>query len=102
MNEDKNPRSRRAGRWRRTSALCAVLSIAASAAVAKTFTGWSAPVSAESLPGSSSQVNTASNDGCPILSPYDGSLYMASSRPGGHGGLDIWIAERSGDGWGAP
>lgn len=102
MNEDKNPRSRRAGRWRRTSALCAVLSIAASAAAAKTFTGWSAPVSAESLPGSSSQVNTASVDGCPILSPYDGSLYMASNRSGGHGGLDIWIAERSGDGWGAP
>lgn len=102
MNEDKNPQSRRAGRWRRTSALCAVLAIAASAAAAKTFTGWSAPVSAESLAGSSSQVNTASNDGCPILSPYDGSLYMASNRSGGHGGLDIWIAERSGEGWGAP
>jgi Tol biopolymer transport system component len=59
-------------------------------------------VSAESLAGSSDQLNTTSNDGCPILNPYDGSLYMASNRPGGYGGLDIWIAPRSGDGWGAP
>lgn len=76
--------------------------VAASAVAAQTFTAWGTPVSAESLAGSSSQVNTASNDGCPIQSPYDGSLYMASNRPGGHGGLDIWIAPRNGDGWGAP
>lgn len=76
--------------------------VAASGVAAKTFGEWSAPVSAESLPGSSSQVNTAFNDGCPIQSPYDGSLYMASNRPGGHGGLDIWIAPKSGDGWGTP
>lgn len=76
--------------------------VAASAVAAKTFTQWGAPVSAESLPGSSAQVNTSSVDGCPIQSPYDGSLYMASNRSGGHGGLDIWIAPRSGEGWGAP
>lgn len=69
---------------------------------AKSFTDWSAPVNAESLAGSSSSLNTASNDGCPILNPYDDSLYMASNRPGGQGGLDIWIAPRSGDGWGTP
>jgi hypothetical protein len=28
----------------------------------------------------STEVNTGFNDGCPILSPYDGSLYMASNR----------------------
>ncbi|MDP9423317.1 MAG: hypothetical protein M3Q19_10905 [Pseudomonadota bacterium] len=27
---------------------------------------------------------------------------MASNRPGGQGGLDIWIAPKSGDGWGTP
>ena len=69
---------------------------------AKSFSDWSAPVNAETLAGSSSDLNTASNDGCPILNPYDESLYMASNRPGGQGGLDIWIAPRSGDGWGTP
>lgn len=74
----------------------------ASGVAAKNFSDWGAPVNAESLPGSSSSLNTASNDGCPILNPYDGSLYMASNRPGGYGGLDIWIAPRSGEGWGTP
>jgi Tol biopolymer transport system component len=59
-------------------------------------------VNAESLPTSSSQLNTAANDGCPILDPYTNDLYMASNRPGGQGGLDIWIAPWTGDGWGTP
>src|SRR5690606_21294571 len=71
-------------------------------AVAAEYGDWSSPINAESLPGSSTSVNTPSNDGCPILNPYDGSLYMASNRPGGYGGLDIWIAPRSGAGWGTP
>jgi hypothetical protein len=93
--------------WRRPSRrlvlLCSAAGLViAGAASAKQFTEWSQPVSAESLPGSSDQVNTPSNDGCPIVSPYDGSLYMASNRPGGHGGLDIWIAPKNGEGWGTP
>lgn len=72
------------------------------AVAAKDFTPWGAPVSAEALPGSSDQVNTPSNDGCPIISPDGDYLYMASNRPGGQGGLDIWRAPRSGGGWGAP
>lgn len=84
--------------------LCGVVAMAASGgAFAKTFTAWGPPVNAESLAGSSSDLNTAFNDGCPILSPYDESLYMASNRsPGGQGDLDIWIAPRSGEGWGLP
>jgi len=78
------------------------LAMTASMAAAKEFGEWSAPVDAETLAGSSSELNTASSDGCPILSPYDDSLYMASNRPGGQGGLDIWIAPRSGEGWGTP
>ncbi len=70
--------------------------------MAKQFAQWSAPVNAETLAGSSASLNTSSNDGCPILSPYDDTLYIASNRPGGQGGLDIWAAPRSGDGWGAP
>src|SRR5215208_2793589 len=83
--------------------LCGALALAgAGAAGAAQYGEWSEPVSAESLPGSSSSVNTASNDGCPILSPEDGSLYMASNRSGGAGGLDIWIAAWNGNGWDAP
>jgi hypothetical protein len=83
--------------------LCGALAVAAAGtAPAKEFGDWSAPVSAESLPTSSSDVNTVFNDGCPILNPYDGSLYMATNRPGGYGGLDIWIAPWTGNGWGTP
>ena len=34
-------------------------------------------------------VNSSAPDGCPIESPDGLSLYMASNRPGGLGGLDI-------------
>ena len=80
----------------------AAAAMLASAATAKTFGDWGDPVNVEDLQGSSEELNTPQNDGCPILNPYDGSLYMASNRPGGHGGLDIWIAPRSGEGWGTP
>lgn len=80
----------------------AIAVAAGSGLSAKEFTGWGAPVKADLLPGSHADVNTPSVDGCPIVSPYDGSLYMASNRPGGAGELDIWIAPKSGDGWGAP
>lgn len=74
----------------------------AGAAGAQQFAGWGPPVSAESLRGSSSQLNTPSNDGCPILDSGNNDLYMASNRPGGRGGLDIWIAPWNGSGWGTP
>jgi Tol biopolymer transport system component len=84
--------------------LCGAIALAAVApASAKKLGDWSAPVSAESLPGSSDMVNTSFNDGCPILNPYDDDLYMASNRmPGGYGGQDIWIAHWNGKGWDAP
>jgi Tol biopolymer transport system component len=78
------------------------LAIPAAAIAAENFGGWGAPVNVEALSGSSPDLNSSANDGCPILSPYDDSLYFASNRPGGQGGLDIWVAHRSGDGWGAP
>jgi hypothetical protein len=58
---------------------------------------WGPAVSAESLPGTSSELNTPSNDGCPIESPDGLSLYTATNRPdsiGGLGGIDIWVAHR--------
>lgn len=87
--------------WR--AGLAGILILAGSSSLlAKDFGEWGPVVSAESLGGSSADLNTSFNDGCPILSPYDGALYIASNRPGGYGGLDIWRADRSGDGWGTP
>ncbi|HEY1145671.1 MAG TPA: hypothetical protein VGE84_04960 [Allosphingosinicella sp.] len=88
---------------RRAWLLCGLAALASSTgAQAKEYGEWSAPVSAESLPTSSSDLNMPSNDGCPILDPYTNNLYMASNRPGGQGGLDIWIAPWTGNGWGTP
>ena len=71
---------------------------------AKHFASWGDPVNAESIPGTSSELNTPFNDGCPIQSPDGLSLYMASNRPGGLSGQDIWVARRDStdDPWGAP
>ena len=54
--------------------------------------------------GNSPEINTPSLDGRPIQSPDGLSLYLASNRPGGRGGLDIWMASRSSTTapWGAP
>lgn len=40
------------------------------------------------------ETDNSVNGGCPIESPDGLTLYMASARPGGHGLLDIWSAER--------
>ena len=68
------------------------------------FTSWGTPTNAEAVQGTSSELNTPFNDGCPIQSPDGLSLYIASNRPGGLGGQDIWVAHRdSADArWGAP
>lgn len=67
----------------------------AGSAVAMQLGAWGPAVSAESIPGTGSELNTASIDGCPMQSPDGLSLYMASNRPGGLGGLDIWVASRA-------
>jgi Tol biopolymer transport system component len=64
-------------------------------ATAKQLGAWAPAVSAESLPGTSSELNSSSNDGCPIQSPDGLHLYQASNRPGGLGGIDIWVASRA-------
>jgi len=65
---------------------------------------WSGAQKIDEMNGNSAEVNTAALDGCPIQSPDGLSLYMASNRPGGRGGLDIWVATRSSASasWGAP
>lgn len=90
------------GRWSVAAMIGAGAVMTASVTMAKEFSAWGSAINAETLAGSSANLNTASNDGCPILSPYDETLYIASNRPGGYGGLDLWKASRSGDGWGTP
>lgn len=80
---------------------CAALAFS-SGVSAQHYSDWEPPVSAEV--GSSSALNSSANDGCPIQSPDGLSLFMATNRTGGPGGLDIWVAHRASqsDGWGAP
>jgi hypothetical protein len=65
---------------------------------------WSTAQKIDEIAGNSSELNTPSMDGCPIEAPDRLSLYMASNRPGGQGGLDIWVARRPNPHapWGAP
>ena len=59
------------------------------------FSEWAAPVSVESIPGASAELNTAFTDSCAVESPDGLSLYISSNRPGGFGGLDIWVSRRA-------
>jgi hypothetical protein len=49
---------------------------------------WSAPVNL------GTNVNSPYQEGAPVLSPDGLSLYFDSTRPGGSGGYDIWVATR--------
>jgi WD40-like Beta Propeller Repeat len=82
----------------------ALLAVFAPAAQALEFSPWSTAVNAENVLGTSELLNTDAQDGCPIQSPDRLSLYMASTRPGGHGNIDIWVAHRDSQDapWGAP
>jgi WD40-like Beta Propeller Repeat len=75
------------------TAATAVL-IAATATAAPATSDWGTAQKIDEIAGNSPELNTTSLDGCPILSPDGRSLFMASNRPGGHGGLDIWVATR--------
>ena len=68
------------------------------------FSAWSPAVSVESLPGTDPTFNTSSLDGCPLRSRDGKRFFMASNRPGGLGGIDIWVSTRASenDSWGAP
>ncbi len=46
-------------------------------------------------------INSTWLDGEHGLAP-DGSLYLSSNRPGGQGGVDLWVCPPDGDGWSAP
>jgi hypothetical protein len=87
-----------------TVILVSLLVIGVMTIQAMRFEDWSAAVSVESFPGTDSNFNTAFQDGCPAPSRDGLLLYMASNRPGGVGGLDIWVSSResTSDPWGPP
>lgn len=96
MNRDTYRRNRTAA-W----AISLVAIATATAAAAKNWDDWSAPASIETMPGSSSILNTGSVDGCASLSP-DGLTLMFNSSRGGN--QDLYMATRSStaEGFGAP
>ncbi len=81
-----------------------VLVVATVALAAPSYSGWTTAQKLDEVGGNHADVNTPSLDGCPIQSPDGLSLYMASNRPGGLGGLDIWVSTRPSAGapWGPP
>ena len=85
------------------AAITAVLAVSGVASGMQ-FSSWRSAQKIDDIAGNSSELNTAAVDGCPIQSPNGLSLYIASNRPGGRGGLDIWVATRASTGapWGAP
>ncbi len=91
---------------KRALALSLVAAVVAGAALAASgdFGSWSQAVRVESIPGTDPSFNGAALDGCPFVSRDGKAFYMASNRPGGLGGIDIWVSRRASvDGpWGPP
>lgn len=85
-------------------AAAAAVAVCSSAfAMPNEFTGWSPAVRVEAA-GADAAFNGPSLDGCPFISRDDKTFYMASNRPGGLGGIDIWVSHRASadEPWGAP
>ena len=87
-----------------TVAAALVLIPGAAVAMPSDFGAWSAATRVESAAGTDPAFNGASLDGCPFISRDGKTFYMASNRPGGLGGIDIWVSTRASasDPWGAP
>jgi hypothetical protein len=78
--------------------------VAGIGAIAQAHGGPDASRSEWSKAAAVTEVNSPQPDGCPIESPDGLSLLIASARPGGLGGNDIYAADRDSltSPWGAP
>ncbi len=82
--------------WLCSIVVCFTLLLAAVPAfAAPSVSPWAPAASLESVPGTSVELNTPALEGCPILSRDGLQLFIASNRPGGLGGIDIWVAQRA-------
>lgn len=61
------------------------------------YSSWTSALDIEAaVPGAHSSFNLpGSLEGCPFISADGKTFYMASNRPGGKGGIDIWISTRA-------
>lgn len=84
--------------------LALILLPGAAVAAPGDFGAWSPATRVESVAGTDPAFNGASLDGCPFVSRDGKTFYMASNRPGGLGGIDIWVSTRASadEPWGAP
>src|SRR3954467_9964908 len=73
-------------------------SLAAYPSAGPAYSDWAAPVNLGPI------VNSAFIDAGPAISRDGLTLYFGSDRPGGFGGLDLWVTERASleAPWGAP
>src|SRR6478735_2346640 len=74
--------------------LGALVEAAPAAAGGPSYDTWATAQKIDDVGGNHADLNSASSDGCPIQAPDGLNLYMATNRPGGHGGLDLWVATR--------
>src|SRR5207248_907742 len=72
--------------------------VSRSPSAAPKYSPWSAPVNLGPV------VNSPFGEQGPAISKDALSLYFGSNRPGGSGGFDIWVSQRTnpGDAWGPP
>jgi Tol biopolymer transport system component len=69
------------------------------------LSNWSVAVDIETFgAGANENFNTTYTEGCPFISADGRKFFMASNRPGGLGGLDIWVSTRANKNkpWGEP
>jgi Tol biopolymer transport system component len=86
-----------------TTLAAAAIVVSSALAMPDQFSGWSSAARVEAT-GADASFNGPSLDGCPFIARDGKTFYMASNRPGGLGGIDIWVSTRASvdDPWGAP
>jgi hypothetical protein len=86
------------------AALVAGIVAGAALAASGDYGVWSTAVRVESISGTPADFNGATLDGCPFVSRDGKTFFMASTRAGGLGGIDIWVSTRAteNDPWGSP
>jgi WD40-like Beta Propeller Repeat len=98
LESERKGRARKRIPYAMVGALGLGLSFGWSTPQAANYSEWSEPVNLGAA------VNSPSPDIAPTLSKNELSLYFSSTRPGGSGGFDIWVSQRSRrtDLWGPP